>query len=197
MHLRSGATESMPYIIFFSYFVRVLTASLLSLQTDVFLVILLGPSASAIHEASKAASSSPEQICQRLGSYFYLPDLHPCARCPAAFSYAFIPHKQETHINLHKRDWEKNDPLVFCVQSYKILSHIQLRWTLTSADCPHKLHVLSAVAHKQVSPLLWKADQGQRKATCSTSGPTFWCLFLIFRAAAGWLFIVENWKLHI
>lgn len=115
VHLRSGATECMPYIIFFSYFLRVLPASLLSLQTDVFLVILLGPSASAIHEASKAASSSPEQICQRLGSYFYLPDLHPCARCPAAFSYAFTPHKQETHINLHKRDWEKKRSLsVLC-----------------------------------------------------------------------------------
>lgn len=54
----------------FSDFLRVLTASLLSLYTDVFLVILLGPSVSAIHEASKAASSSPEKICQRLRSYF-------------------------------------------------------------------------------------------------------------------------------
>lgn len=67
-------------------------ASLLSPQTDVFLVVLHGPSVLASHAAaSDAASTSPEQICQRLGSYFYLPDLRPCARGAAGYSCAFIP----------------------------------------------------------------------------------------------------------
>lgn len=45
-----------------------------------------------------------------LSGDFYTPDLHPCPRCPAASSWALIPHKQEANINnLHKHDLDKNE----------------------------------------------------------------------------------------
>lgn len=45
-----------------------------------------------------------------LSGDFYMPDLHPCPRCPAASSWPLIPHKQEANINnLHKHDLDKNE----------------------------------------------------------------------------------------